>query len=76
MSEIIIAESQYSVNPNRMDEIMAIENRIQSIREEISSDCHQSEQSVNKMHEELNTYKVKIENFFAQTEEKLLPIKE
>ena len=75
MSEIIIAESQYSVNPNRMEEIMAIENRIQSIREEISSDCHQSEQSV-KIHEELNTYKVKIENFFAQTEEKLLPIKE
>ena len=68
-------DNQYFLNPTRMKETEEIEKRIQSIREEIS-DCHPDEQNVNKLHDELNAYKVKIENFFSKTEENLFPIKE
>ena len=68
-------ENQYVLNPTRMKETEEIEKRIQSIREEIA-DSQPGEQNVNNLHDELNAYKVKIENFFSKTEENLFPIKE
>ena len=74
MSKLIIPETQYTVDPSRGDEITAIEKRIQCINEEMSSNCYQSGQSIYEIHEELKTYKVKIENFFAEKEETVIPL--
>ena len=73
MSKLIIPETQYTVDPSRMDEITVIENRIQCIKEEMSTNYHQTEERINKIHQELKTYKVKIENFFTEKEEHVIP---
>lgn len=64
----------YFVDPARMDEINDIKKRIQSICEDASSNSDQGKPTLNQKHrEDLNAYKVKIENFFVDADDMVLP---
>ena len=64
----------YFMDPARWDEFNNITNRVQSIYRDASSNSDEGKPTLNeKQREELNDYKVKIENFYADADDMVLP---